>query len=155
LKPDHFQPWGTATCVPEDRLLEVDVDRGAAKGDEAVEGVVRAADGLRSAAGSAAAEDSEGRAGQTNLTRQALDDDTKEAEQTRNTGRARCLHGVAALLVADVALGQRRRSGRGSHRDGLGDGRRSRRRAPRGGDRKKREECKSGDFGEQHCLRES
>lgn len=86
------------------------------------------------------------------MTRDAAEDNTEEAKECRNLRRRRRLNGVAALLVTDIALRQSRSSGRSGHCDGLRGGRRCRGGAPRFGDRKKREERKAGNVGEQHCL---
>jgi len=119
--------------------LGVDIDGGAAEGDDAIEGVVRTADGLRSAAGSTDTDTGNGRAGHANLAGHAAGEDAKGAEQSRDGGRGRRLDRVAALLVADVARGCRRgRIRQGEHCGGSKDG----------NERK--------DFVEQHivCLRE-
>jgi len=110
-----------------------EVDGGAAKGDEAAEGVARAANGVRGAAASTDADYGNGRASQTNLTGDVAENNTKKAEERRDPGRARSLDGLAALERSDVALG---RLGR------------------RRGDRKKREEGESSDLVELHRLRE-
>jgi len=131
--------------------LKVEVDGGAADGNDAVEAVVLAANRLRSAGGAADTDDGEGRAGEADVGGDALEDNAEQAQQDRSDGVAGGRRAFAALLVTDVALADCDRS-RGFRR-GDGDGGRvvplHQRRRRRGG-RKKRERQNSSDSGELH-----
>jgi len=83
LKPHSSGP-NFMTDAPNDERLEVEVDRGAANCDEAVEGVVLAAHGLRRAASTSDTNNIQGRAGQANFGSHAVENDAKEAKQKRD-----------------------------------------------------------------------